>query len=154
MSMYKYGIGGNEVKVGASDAIADIPANRTLIAQKLTQEAPFAPDSVEGLSTPKEVFEHFEPAAKVTFEDSEGQEKAEMLKFNNLGDFGAKAITKNSKFLSQLNVEKEQYDKITRQLSSNKALRKALEDPETKDAIVAIIKNSLAELATAKQDND
>lgn len=154
MSMYKYGIGGNEVKIDASDSIADIPANRTLIAQKLTQEAPFAPESVEGLATPKEVFEHFKPSAKVAFEDSEGQEKSEALKFNNLGDFGAKAITKNSKFLSGLNIQKEQYDKITRQLSSNKALRKALENPETKEAIIAIIKNSLAELATAKQDED
>ena len=34
--MYNYGIGGNEVKLDASEAIADIASNRTLLVQKLT----------------------------------------------------------------------------------------------------------------------
>ena len=33
-----YGIGGNEVKTDASEAFADIPQNRTLMAEKLTKE--------------------------------------------------------------------------------------------------------------------
>ena len=36
MSMYNYGIGGNEVKKDAGEAIADIPSNKTLLIQKLT----------------------------------------------------------------------------------------------------------------------
>lgn len=43
MAIYNYGIGGNEVKVDANESIAEIPSNRTLIVQKLTDEAPAAP---------------------------------------------------------------------------------------------------------------
>ena len=49
MAIYNYGIGGNEVKVDANESIAEIPSNRTLIVQKLTDEAPAAPESVYGL---------------------------------------------------------------------------------------------------------
>lgn len=45
MAIYNYGIGGNEVKVDANESIAEIPSNRTLIVQKLTDEAPAAPES-------------------------------------------------------------------------------------------------------------
>lgn len=51
MAIYNYGIGGNEVKVDANESIAEIPSNRTLIVQKLTDEAPSAPESVYGLET-------------------------------------------------------------------------------------------------------
>lgn len=45
MAIYNYGIGGNEVKVDANESIAEIPSNRTLIVQKLTDEAPAAPEA-------------------------------------------------------------------------------------------------------------
>ncbi len=38
MAMYNYGIGGNEVKKDLNDSIANIPSNRTLLIQKLTDE--------------------------------------------------------------------------------------------------------------------
>jgi len=153
MSLYKYGIGGNEVEVDASESIADIPANRTIIAQQLTQEAPFTPDAVYGVTSPKEVFKKFKPTAKVNFETAEGEEKSETLSFENVGDFNAKAITQKSKFLNELNIEKEQYHKITKQLSSNRALMKALQNPETKGAVIQVIKDALNELATAKKED-
>lgn len=40
MALYEYGVGGNEVKIDANEAIAEIPSNRTLLVQKLTEEAP------------------------------------------------------------------------------------------------------------------
>ena len=41
MAMYSYGIGGQERKLdNASEAISDIPLNRTLLVQKLTTNAP------------------------------------------------------------------------------------------------------------------
>ncbi len=150
--MYKYGIGGNEVKVDASESIADIPANRTIFTQQLTQEAPFTPEAVYGLTTPKEVFNHFKPSAKVAFETEDGQESKEELKFENLGDFSPKAITKKSKFLNDVSIQKEQYEQIARQLSSNRALMKALKDPETKGAVIEILKNALVELDAAKTE--
>ena len=46
-----YGIGGNEVKTDASEAFADIPQNRTLMAEKLTKDSPVKPEIVQGLQT-------------------------------------------------------------------------------------------------------
>ena len=46
MAIYDYGIGGNEVNVDANESIADIPSNRTLLVQKLTDEAPVSPETV------------------------------------------------------------------------------------------------------------
>ncbi len=149
MSMYNYGIGGNEVKVDASEAIADIPSNKTLLVQKLTHEAPVSPEAVYGLKTVEEVFEKFAPKLNLEFQDENGTDIKETMNFKNLGDFGAKSIKENSQFLSKLNIEKEQNTKITRQLASNRGLKKALENPETRAAIIGLLEESLKEIETA-----
>ena len=38
MGILNYEIGGNEVKIDASEAIANIPENRTLLLEKLTAD--------------------------------------------------------------------------------------------------------------------
>ena len=60
-----YGIGGNEVKTDASEAFADIPQNRTLMAEKLTKDAPVKPEIVHGLQTVEQVFAHYKPNISV-----------------------------------------------------------------------------------------
>ena len=70
MAIYDYGIGGNEVNVDANESIADIPSNRTLLVQKLTDEAPASPEAVYGLQTVEDVFEHF---ADVIFDEAENR---------------------------------------------------------------------------------
>ncbi len=149
MSMYNYGIGGNEVKVDAGESIADIPANKTLLIQKLTNEAPVTPEAVYGLQTVEQVFEKFAPNVEVEFQDEQGTDVKEKVSFKNLGDFGSKSIKKNSDFLSKLDIEKEQNTKIIRQLTSNKGLKKALENPETRAAIVQVLEESLKEIENA-----
>lgn len=150
MSMYNYGIGGNEVKVDANEAIAEIPSNRTLFVQKLTNEAPVAPEAVYDLKTIEEVFDKFKPKLNLEFTDSEGSETKEEMKFKNLGDFGPKAIKQNSEFLSKLDIEKDQYNKIARQLSSNRALKKALENPESREEMIKMLEASLQEIKKIK----
>ncbi|GGX30689.1 hypothetical protein [Aquimarina muelleri] len=149
MSMYNYGIGGNEVKVDAGESIADIPANKTLLIQKLTNEAPVTPEAVYGLQTVEQVFEKFAPNVDVEFQDEQGTDVKENINFKNLGDFGSKSIKKNSDFLNKLDIEKEQNTKIIRQLTSNKGLKKALENPETRAAIVQVLEESLKEIENA-----
>lgn len=56
MALYEYGVGGNEVKIDANEAIAEIPSNRTLLVQKLTDEAALQPEMVYGLETLEDVF--------------------------------------------------------------------------------------------------
>lgn len=148
MSMYNYGIGGNEVKKDASEAISNIPSNRTLLIQKLTNETPVSPEAVYNLTSVEDVFEKFAPKLEVEFQDESGSDVKETINFRNLGDFNPKAIKEKSDFLNNLNVEKEQNTKITRQLTSNRALKKALENPETRAAIIETLEASLAELNT------
>lgn len=149
MAIYDYGIGGNEVNVDANESIADIPSNRTLLVQKLTDEAPVSPETVYGLQTVEDVFEHFSPSVNVEMQDDNGEDVLETMRFKNLGDFNADKLKENSDFLSKLDVEKEQNIKIARQLSSNKALLKALANLETRQAILDLLQSSLDEVNNA-----
>ena len=150
MALYDYGIGGNEGKVDANESIADIPSNRTLLVQKLTDDAPVSPEAVYGLQTVEEVFEHFSPSVELEMQNEKGEDVNETMTFKNLGDFNAKSIKEHSEFLSRLDVEKEQNIKIARQLSSNKALLKALKDPETRQAIIDLLEASVDEIKNAE----
>ncbi|WP_055446385.1 hypothetical protein [Lacinutrix mariniflava] len=145
-----YGIGGNEVKSDGAEAIQDIPQNRTLLVEKLTQDEPIKPEVVKGLKTIDDVFEHYKPNVEVEFEDSEGAERKETLNFKNLGDYGAIGITKQSKFLKDLSTEKDQYVKIAKQLKTNKILKTALENPEAKQALLDSIRALLTEIEENK----
>lgn len=145
-----YGIGGNEVKLDADEAITAIPQNRTLVAQKLTVDAPVKPELVEGITSVEKAFEHFKPEVKVNFETVDGATKVEALNFKNLGDFGIKGITSQSSFLSDLETEKDQYQKIIRQLKSNKILKAALEDADAKKALLESLGTLINELKENK----
>lgn len=148
--MQTYGIGGQEVKGDASEAILEIPQNRTLFTQKLTSDAPVKPQIVEGLKNTDEVFAHFKPKVSLDFEDSSGVGFQEELHFGGLSDFGVKGITAQSAFLKNLNLEKEQFQKIIKQLKTNKLLRKSLEHPETRQAVLNSLYAMIKELEEAK----
>ena len=145
-----YGIGGNEVKTDASEAFADIPQNRTLMAEKLTKDAPVKPEIVHGLQTVEQVFAHYKPDVSIDFEDADGVTKKETLSFKNLGDFGVKGITEQSEFLKDNASQKDEYLKIIKQLKSNKILKTALADPDAKSAILDAIQGMIAELNNNK----
>ncbi|AXO79620.1 hypothetical protein DZC78_04170 [Olleya aquimaris] len=145
-----YGIGGNEVKSDSAEALQEIPQNRTLLVEKLTQDQPIKPEVVKGLKTIDDVFEHYQPNVEVDFEDSDGVGKKETLKFKNLGDYGAQGITRQSKFLKDLSTEKDQYIKIAKQLKTNKILKTALENPEAKEALLESIRALLTEIEENK----
>ncbi len=146
----EYGIGGTEVRTDASEAFADIPQNRTLMAEKLTKDAPVKPEVVHGLQTIEQVFEHFQPELNLDFEDAEGVTNKETLHFNNLGDFGMKGIIAQSEFLKNNATQKEEYIKIIKQLKTNKILKAALTDPDAKKALIDAIQGMISELQTNK----
>lgn len=146
MALEPYGIGGTEVKTDASEAFVDIPQNRVLLAEKLTVNPTVKPEIVEGLTDIASVFQHFAPEVDVTFETEQGVPKREALKFKGLEDFGAKGITQQSEYLNELNAKKEQYQKIIKQLKSNKLLRKALDDKESKESIIHALQALINEL--------
>lgn len=154
MALYEYGVGGNEVKIDANEAIAEIPSNRTLLVQKLTEEAPLQPETTYGLETLEDVFERFQPSVELEFQDQEGNEIPEKQDFKGLSDFSAKKLKENSPFLSQLNIEREQYLKISRLLSSNKALLKSLSDEEARAEMIQVLEASLLELEDASRTKE
>lgn len=148
--MDTYGIGGTEVKTDANEAIQEIPQNRTLFVEKLTQDQPIKPEVVTGLKTVEEVFEYYNPEVEVEFEDTDGVGRKENLSFKNLGDFGGKGITKQSSFLKDLDTEKDQYIKIAKQLKTNKILKAALENPEAKASLLEAMRALLTEIEESK----
>jgi hypothetical protein len=146
MAMFEYGIGGNVEKIDASEAIADIPHNRTLLVEKLTADDPITPVSVGKLETIEDVFAHFQPNVDVSFEDEEGQEVVENFRFNTVADFLVGNMTKNSPFLKELDNQKAFYNKMVKQLRSNKILQRALQNPDAKAGFVEALQAILAEL--------
>lgn len=150
MAVEKYSIGGTVVENEAFEAFADIPQNRVLMAEKLTIGTPPKPEIIEGLTSIEQVFEHFKPKVELDFEDEEGASKKETLHFKNLGDFGVKGITDQSSFISDLAMKKEQYQKIIKQLKTNKQLKQALSNTETKGALINALHALIKELEQAK----
>lgn len=148
--MFNYGIGGNEIRPDASEAIADIPKNRTLVVEKLTDEPPVKPEMVYDLKNVDEVFAHFKPKVEVELEKEDGSSTNEALSFSNLGDFGTKGITNQNQFLQDLNQKQDQYMKIIKQLKSNKSLKTILENPDTKGAFVGALLALIQEIEDAK----
>ena len=148
--MFNYGIGGQEVPKDASEGIADIPMNKTLMLEKLTSDDPIKPQLVEGLKTIEEVFSHFKPNTEVEFQKEDGSSQSEKLNFTNLGEFGAKGITNQSTFLKDLELKKNEYAKVIKQLKSNKALKSVLENPETKTAFLQALQSMVQEIDEAK----
>ncbi len=148
MGILDYEIGGNEVKIDGSEAISQIPDNRTLLVEQLTAEEPANPEAVEKLNTVEDVFAHFRPNIDVEFETEDGQPVKENMKFSNVGDFSVKNMTEQSAFLSNLNQQNSFYETLTKQLRSNKVLQRVLENAETKEAFI----NALMQLKGELED--
>jgi len=148
MAILEYEIGGNEIKIDASEGIANIPDNRSMIVEHLTDEEPVQPEAAYGLNTIGDVFAHFNPNVDIEFENEEGQPVGENLRFKSVDDFSIKKMTRQSEFLNTLSREKDFYEGMVKQLRSNKVLQKALQDPETKAALIAALSSLKKELET------
>lgn len=146
MSMFNYGVGGNEVKVDANEAIQEIQENKTLIVSKLTNDEPVNPEIVTGLKTVEEVFKYFKPGISVDHETADGQIVKEDFRFGTVGDFAPKSITQQSPYLKNMSLQQEQYNKIVRQLKANKVLKSMLDDEQSRKAFVDALKAVAQEL--------
>lgn len=153
MAIFEYGIGGNEVKVNASESIAAIPENRTLLVEALTAEEPINPEIVNGLTNIDQVFEHYKPQTNITFENAEGQTVNEEFRFSSVGDFDVKNMTKNSAFLSGVNADKNFFENLTKQLRSNKVLQRVLENPEARQSFINSMESILSEIKANQESN-
>jgi predicted component of type VI protein secretion system len=144
--MYNYDIGGQERKIEVSEGIADIPQNRTLLIEQLTDEPPMSPQIIPDLKNINDVFSFFKPAKAVDFETAEGASKSEQLHFESLADFGKQGIIKQSAYLNELSHQVEDLQKFARQLKSNKILKTLLENKEAKASYMACVQALIFEL--------
>lgn len=150
----EYGIGGNEVKHEGKEGIADIPCNRTLFTTQLTKDAPPNPELVNGLDTVEAVFKHYKPNVDITFESEEGQSVQENFAFTNVGDFNIDKMTERSEFLNDLSINKELYAQAAKQLCSNKVLKRAISDPNTKASVLTVLESMVEELKNVDKPTD
>ncbi|MGB3801303.1 MAG: hypothetical protein WA952_15915 [Lewinella sp.] len=130
----------------ANEAMADIPKNRTLLTADLTDKPATRPEMTYELETIEDVFEHFQPAVKMEFNDAEGASINEELHFSNLGDFGDKALMRQSGFLGKTNQQRANYSTFATRLQNNKVLQRVLSDPEKKEAYLTVLRSMLQEL--------
>lgn len=146
MAFFNYEVGGNEIKVDANESVSDIQSNKTLLVSQLTAREPVQPEAVAGLHTVDQVFRHFKPSLEITLTDAQGVSSDEIFRFENLGDMSPRGIVRRSTLLNQLSIRQEQYMKIIKQLKSNKVLQAVLNDPESRPALLALLKHMAAEL--------
>jgi len=82
----------------------------------------------------------------VAFEDDEGKITREELGFKNVGDFSINGLIAQSPFLADLKTKNEQYQKMIKQLKTNKVLKLALQDPEARKSIIETIETLIQEI--------
>ena len=148
--MYNYDIGGQERKGEVNEGISEIPQNKTLVIEKLTDGPPLSPDIVPDLKNIKEVFEHYKPQKEVEFDTANGSSANEVLSFRSLADFGKTGIVNQSTYLNELNAQCDDLQKFVRQLKSNKILKTMLENKEAKASYLATIQALINELEQAQ----
>jgi predicted component of type VI protein secretion system len=141
-------IGGQLVPQQSFEAITQISSNRTLLVQKLTSK-PTKPEPITGLKTIDDVFAHFKPNVNVEFENEQGAPVKEDLHFKNLSDFTKEGITEQSDFLKGLSAQKENYQQFIKQLKTNKILKSALQNPESKKAYLQVLQAMIQEIENA-----
>lgn len=142
----KVGIGATERKNDASEGISEIDGNRTLFVQQMTEEPDDELKLVEGVTNINEAFETFKPELKVNFEDEDGSEAEESLKFTKMADFGPKGLSENSDFLKSLSGDLESLHKIMKQLKTNRVFQRMLADPEATKAYMEMLQEMISDL--------
>ena len=144
--MFNYEIGGQERKIEVNEGISDIPQNRTLLIEKLTDESPLSPQIIPDLRSINDVFAFFKPVKEVEFETADGAGRKEKLQFESLGSFGKQGITRQSAYLNELSHQCEDLQKFVKQLRTNKILRTLLENKEAKSAYLSCIRSLINEM--------
>jgi hypothetical protein len=138
-------IGGQLVPQQSFEAITNISSNKTLLVQKLTGK-PGKLEPVKGLKTIDEVFNHFKPSVEVEFEEENGAQRKEELRFNTLLDFKKEGIINQSEFLQKLQAEQDVCNSIIKKLKTNKILKAALQNADAKQNFLQALQGIINEL--------
>lgn len=129
-----------------SEAMDGVPKNRTLLAANLTDLPATRPVMNYDCQTIDDVFEHYKPSVKAEFTTAEGGAVNEELNFDNLGDFSMKSMVQQSDYLRALEAQQRNYGTFAKRLQNNKILQRALNDQESKEAYLTVLRSLLQDL--------
>lgn len=138
------------MEVESNESLIEFPQNRSLLIEQLTDDPPPKAEIIKGLRNMDDVFNQFKPSVKMDFEGMGGETRKETLEFKEMRDFELEGLMKNADFLKQLGLLKENYTQIEKQLRTNKVLRDALSNADSRMALIQSLQALLKELQDAK----
>jgi len=148
-------IGPVDVPEETNSGLVLLPTNVTLLALPLKGEkGPRKPEEIpaEFTKSVKGVMEYSQPELKVNIKtgDPNNAEVAETIRFRGgVEAFSPKSIKKNSKGLSRLDAEFKASEAIVDRIAKNAQFRKALDDANARQAIIAMFKEIIMDLKSS-----
>jgi len=145
-------IGPVDVPEETNSGLVLLPTNNTLIAMPFKGEnGPRKPEEVpaEFAKSVEKVMEYAQPEVKVKIKtgNPDNPEVNETVRFQDgVQSFSPKSIKKNSPMLRKLEAEFQASEALVDRIDKNAQFRKALDDPNAKDAIIAALKEIITEL--------
>ncbi len=141
---------------GAWAALRDIPPslspisqNKTLYIAKLTDDLPMEAESVPDLESVQDVLDHYKPEVTAMLQNENGEPSSETFAFKRLGDFTPQGIVDQSPYLTELSSRMNDFQRINMHLRSNKMLQHALQNPQAKQTMLAMVQQMLDEIEKA-----
>ncbi|MDO7135890.1 hypothetical protein [Algibacter lectus] len=129
-----------------NDGVQEIPSNKSLLIQKLTDLPPLLPDVVKGLQNTEAVFKHFKPSVNVVFDNLDKGMVKETIRFTDMLDFEVEKIVSRSDFLTELELKKRIYFDIVNKLQNNGELKEHLKNKDSKTALLKKIQDLKKEI--------
>ena len=138
-----FGFDGSSKK---NDGVQEVPSNKSLLIQKLTDLPPLLPDVVKGLQNTEAVFKHFKPSVNVVFDNLDKGMVKETIRFTDMLDFEVEKIVSRSDFLTELELKKRIYFDIVNKLQNNSELKELLKNKDSKTALLKKIQDLKKEI--------
>ena len=148
-------IGPVDVPEETNSGLVLLPTNNTLIAMPFKgANGPRKPEVIpnEFAESTEKLMEYTQPEVKVTLKtgNEENPDQPEVVKFQGgVESFSPKSIKKNSAMLRKLEAEFQASEALVSRIDKNPQFRKALDNPETRQAILALFESILDELDTS-----
>jgi len=153
MAQVRYNmIGPVDVPEETNSGLVLLPTNNSLIAMPFKGgNGPRKPEQVptEFSGSTEDVMNYAQPAVKVKIKtgNPENAEADETIRFQGgVEAFSPKAIKKNSPWLRKLEAEFQASETLVDKIDKNAQFRKALDDPNAREAVVAALKQIIGEL--------
>ena len=153
-------VGPVDVPEETNSGLVLLPTNTTLIAMPFKGgNGPRRPEVVpkEFIKSTKDVMEYAQPEVKVKIKtgNPENPEMTETVRFRGgIESFSPKSIKKGSSLLKRLEAEFQASETLVDRVDKNPQFRKALDDPKTRAAIVAVFREIVDELSQSLPANE